>query len=72
VTDSDGILAGPTERIGSIRAYREGAEGGGMFTDYPLTPPFYGKTKEETLQTNIECTLGNSPSIRLGKFPGID
>jgi len=30
VTDSDGILAGPTERIGPIRDYREGAVGGGM------------------------------------------
>jgi len=28
VTDSDGILAGPTERIGPFRDYREGLEGG--------------------------------------------
>ena len=29
VTDSDGTLAGPTERIGPIRDYREGVVGGG-------------------------------------------
>jgi len=28
VTDSDGILAGPTERIGPTWDYREGAVGG--------------------------------------------
>ena len=39
MTDSDGTLAGPTERIGPIRDYREGAVGGGMFTDYPYIPP---------------------------------
>ena len=68
MTDSDETLAGLTERIGSDRDYREGAVGGGMFTDYPPSRRLYGKTKEETLQTDIECTLGNCSILWMGKF----
>jgi len=56
VTDSDGILAGPTERIGPVRGYREGAVGGGMFIDIPYTPCANGTPKIKTIQANIQRT----------------
>ena len=52
VTDSDRTLAGPTERIGPDWGYREGAVGGGMFTDYPTTPPVIWHDVERQDNTN--------------------
>jgi len=45
VTDSDGILADPTERIGPAGSIRKGVVGGGMFMDYPYTPCANGTKK---------------------------
>lgn len=54
MTDSDGTLAGPTERIGPDRDYREGAVGGGSkFIDYPIPPIATGDYNNgKTIQTD--------------------
>jgi hypothetical protein len=51
VTDSDGILAGPTERIGPAGTIGRGLWVG-VSIDYPYTPRTNGPQKIENVQAN--------------------